>query len=162
MIRRFPLPVVAAMVSALVVSTAYSVDAYESPLSENAVCINFSPDEVAYAKADRHNANALGVEAARQVLLLAGMPESISGKVASLPAAVTLSVRYGKDLWRVSKGAKPNSYLTLKYYNVNIEGLRRLWELSGIADEFIPSSGPGKEILNAINKLANATMELNR
>ena len=137
---------------------AYSLDVYESPLSTNAICVSLDEDEVSFAKQSLNNALELGRETATQVLLLAGVPESVTGKVASIAVWSVLCNKYSKNIYKYSKSTPEGSSLTLKYYGVNLEGVRRIWAASGLADHAMPGSELTKALISTLNEFINASL----
>ena len=136
-----------------------AVQVYESPLSTNAVCIHLDANEVASAQGDRLAAQALGVEVASQMILLAGVPESISGKVAAIPVWETLCIKYGSDIRKYTKSVPEGNSLTLKYRGVDLKGVRWVWQASSLGDPLVPGSELNRAVLKSINTLLNTFLD---
>lgn len=137
--------------------TVVAVEVYESQLSEKSVCVLLNAAEVDEARNSNELANSLGAKVAYEMIRLAGIPESITGKVASLPVWTVLCNKYSRDIARYSKGTASNSTLMLKY-RVDLDGVRAIWEVSGYADDLMPGSKSTKAVVDIVNRLINASL----
>ncbi len=133
-----------------------ALDVYESTLSKNKVLIRVSDSEAQKVSRDQRYATALGIEAAKQMLLLSGIPESITGKVAAAGTAQGLSSKYASDIYSHARKYKQGFALQ---YQVDLPGVRTLWKASGQGDPFIPGTPAAKAILDIVNRLANYELQ---
>jgi hypothetical protein len=136
-----------------------AVEVQQSTSSRNAVVILLASDETDQARRGFGSSLPLGREAAIQVLGLAGVPESISGKVAYLPVLIILAEKYARDMHRYATRTGAGSSFMLKYYGVNIDGLRQVWLASGVADELLPGGPVGSAVVEAVNEMANILIQ---
>ena len=137
---------------------AYALDVYESTLSKNAICVSLNDSEVSFAKQSRKNSTILGRATATQVLSLAGVPESVTGKVASVAVWSVLCNKYSKAIYKYSKKTSDGSNLTLKFYGVNLEAVRKIWSASSLADHAMPGSELTKALISTLNEFINASL----
>ena len=132
---------------------------YESTLSERAVLVNLSPEKVAMAVASEVSCQQIGHSVAEKMLGLAGIPESITGKVAAMLVCETLCLKYKHDIQKAVKDITKGNSVTLKYY-VNLEGVRDLWRLSDeVGDDLMPLDPYTKTVLKIANELVNTRLE---
>ena len=138
------------------ISTSEAIEVYESTLSKNAVNVHLSSEEVANAKASKKYSGRAGREVGEQMLGLAGIPESITGKVAAMVVCETLCLKYKHDIQRAVKDVPKGNSVTLKYY-VNLEGVRDLWRLSDeVGDDLMPVGSCTKTVLKVANDLVSS------
>jgi len=137
---------------------AQAIDVYESPLSKNAICISLDQNEVAYAKVSKDNAQELAIEASKQLLYLAGVPESVTGKVASVYVWVGLTIKYRNAIYSYSKSVPEGNSLTLKFFDVDLEAVKRIWNVSSLGDNIIPGGELEKALIKTINTFSNAVL----
>jgi hypothetical protein len=139
-------------------STSTAIRVYESTVSDNAVNVYLSSEEVAHAKASKKYCRRAGREVGEQMLGLAGIPESITGKIAAMIACESLCLKYRHDIRKVARDIPEGNSVTLKYY-VNLEGVRDLWRLSDeVGDDLMPIGKATKTILDVANQLTNARL----
>lgn len=146
----------------MLVSPVYAVRAYESTLTRNAICVQFTEQEVLSVQKDASNAQFLGRRTAEELIKLAGIPESITGKVAAFTAWVPMCEKYRLDIIRAVKGIPRGNPLTLKYRDVNLEGVRALWEASAVGDFILPGGELTKQAADAANRIINIYMRSQR
>ena len=139
--------------------SAFAVDVYESTLSKNAICVSLNDSEVSFAKQSRENSTVLGRETASQLLVLAGVPESVTGKVASIAVWSVLCNKYSKAIYKQSKKTSVGSNLTLKFYGVNLDAVRKIWSASSIADHAMPGGEVTKALVSTLNDFINASLK---
>lgn len=150
--------IVAALVGTsvlMLVSPVYAVRVYESQLTENAICVQLSEQEVLSVQNDADSAQYLGRRTAEELIKLAGIPESITGKVAAFTAWVPMCEKYRLDIIRAAKKTPRGNPLTLKYRDVNLEGVRALWEASAVGDYILPGGELTNTAADAVNKIIN-------
>ena len=129
---------------------------YESTLSERAVLVNLSPEKVASAVASEESCQQIGRSVAEKMLGLAGIPESITGKVAAMLVCETLCLKYKHDIQKAVKDVPKGNSVTLKYY-VNLEGVRDLWRFSDeVGDDLMPVGSCTKTVLKVANELVSS------
>ena len=137
---------------------AQAIEVYESPLSKNAICISLDQNEVAYAKVSKDNAQELAIEASKQLLYLAGVPESVTGKVASVYVWVGLTIKYTNAIYKHSKKVPDGHSLTLKFLDVDLDAVKRIWNVSSLGDNIIPGGELEKALIKTINTFSNAVL----
>lgn len=137
---------------------AKAIEVYESPLSKNAICISLNQNEVEYAKVSKGNAQELAIEASKQLLYLAGVPESVTGKVASVYVWAGLTIKYRNAIYSYSKSVPEGNSLTLKFFDVDLEAVKRIWNVSSLGDNIIPGGELEKALIKTINTFSNAVM----
>ena len=142
----------------LLVNMGYGLDVYESSLSKKSVVVLLSADDVARARVSYSYANQLGAETAWRMIRLAGIPESVSGKVAGTGVWAVLTAKYGADIYYNSKNLGRGRSVSLKY-RVDLAGVRRVWSASGYADKAMPGSKGTKKIVNIINTFINSSVK---
>ena len=142
----------------LLVNMGYGLDVYESSLSKKSVVVLLSADDVARARVSYSYANQLGAETAWRMIRLAGIPESVSGKVAGTGVWAVLTAKYGADIYYNSKNLGRGRSVSLKY-RVDLAGVRRVWSASGYADKAMPGSKGTKKIVNIVNTLINSSLK---
>lgn len=135
--------------------TASAVTVAESTLSKNAVVVTMTASEVKEAKT-RTGSIKLGATVAKEMILLAGVPESMTGKFAAVSVWAILCAKYEGDIRDYASKTPDGNNLTLKYSGVDLDGVRRVWAATEAADHAIPGGELIKMILDTINKLANA------
>ena len=140
-------------------STSEAIEVYESTLSKNAVNVHLSSSEVTNAKASKKYCGRAGREVGEQMLGLAGIPESITGKVSAMTVCESLCLKYRHDIRKAVRNVPKGNSVTLKYY-VNLEGVRTLWRLSDeVGDDLMLIGGATKTILGVANELTNARLQ---
>jgi len=132
---------------------------YLSELTENSVLVQLSADEVQTARGSEREAQRMGTQVAWKIIRLAGIPESITGKVAGIATWAVLCKKYGKDLYKYAKQTPDGNNLTLKYRGVNIEGVKKIWKLSETGDYILPGSEATKQIADVVNRLSNMYLQ---
>jgi len=142
----------------LLVNMGYGLDVYESSLSKKSVVVLLSADDVARARVSYAYANQLGAETAWRMIRLAGIPESVSGKVAGTGVWAVLTAKYGADIYYNSKNLGRGRSVSLKY-RVDLAGVRRVWSASSYADKAMPGSKGTKKIVNIINTFINSSVK---
>lgn len=140
------------------INTVKAVSVEESRLSKNSVVVRLTAQEVEKAR-KKTNATIYGADVARKMLRLAGVPESVSGKVAAVAVWAVLCRKYEGDIYRYAKKTPKGNNLTLKYSGVDLEGVRKVWAASGAADHVMPGGEVTKMIINTINRLLNAVLK---
>lgn len=153
--RRNIAGIVVGFVALMVISPAYAVRVYESTLTEDAICVQFTEQEVLSVQSDASNAQFLGRRTAEELIKLAGIPESITGKVAAFTAWVPMCEKYRLDIIRATNRTPRGNPLTLKYRGVNLEGVRALWEASAVGDFILPGGELTKQAADAANRIIN-------
>ena len=146
----------------LLVNMGYGLDVYESSLSKKSVVVLLSADDVARARVSYAYANQLGAETAWRMIRLAGIPESVSGKVAGTGVWAVLTAKYGADIYYNSKNLglyKGRERSVSLKYRVDLAGVRRVWSASGYADKAMPGSKGTKKIVNIVNTLINSSLK---
>jgi len=139
-------------------STSEAIKVYESTLSRNAVNVYLSSEEVANAKASKKYCGRAGREVGEQMLGLAGIPESITGKVAAMIVCESLCLKYRHDVRKAVRNIPKGNSVTLKYY-VNLEGVRDLWRFSDeVGDDLMPLGSCTKTVLKVANELVSSRM----
>jgi hypothetical protein len=154
--RAFMLIVCSVVILGAAVSVCRSVEVYPSKLSSNKVMVRVSDEEALMVKRDLSVANQLGREVTGKMLLLVGVPESVTGKVAAATVAAVLWGRYSNDIRDTVK--EYGQGFTLGYY-VEIEKLRALWSASAVGDPLMPGTEASKALIDIINELANDANE---
>ena len=134
---------------------AAAVRVEESTLSEKKVNVILTSGEVEQGRT-RSGANVLGLDVGTKMILLAGIPESVTGKVAAIGVWSILREKYATDINRECKKAPEGNTLTLSY-RVDIEGVRSVWEASKPADLAIPGSQLTNAVVSVINELINSS-----
>lgn len=142
---------------AISLSNSKAVTVEESTLTRNSVVVILTAQEVEEAKKPS-GATKLGIEVAWKMIRLAGVPESVSGKVAAVGVWAVLQRKYEYDIHSAAKKLPAGNNLTLKYSGVDLEGVRKVWAASGAADHVMPGSELTKLIIDTINKLINAIL----
>ena len=137
--------------------STYAVEVAESSLSRDAVVVELTGAEGALATESRSECARLGAETARKMIALAGVPESFSGKVASLGVWTTLTAKYAQDIRSAARQA-PQGYMIALKYRVNIEGVRRVWHSSGAADHVLPGSDLTRVFVTIVNEFINGVL----
>jgi hypothetical protein len=136
---------------------AKAVRVQESTISEDQVTVILSADEVERSRSSA-GANIVGADVATKMLGLAGVPSSVTGKVASIAVWSILCEKYTLDIKRACAKAAEGSSLTLKYH-VNLDGVRDVWRASEAADLAAPG-GPAVSLLNtSINMLMDMRLD---
>ena len=153
--RRSIAGVIVGFIALMAITPAYAVRVYESTLTEDAICVQLTEQEVLSVQNDARNAQYLGRRTAEELIKLAGIPESITGKVAAFTAWVPMCEKYRLDIIRVAKRIPRGNPLTLKYRGVNLEGVRALWEASAVGDFILPGGEVTKQAADAANRIIN-------
>lgn len=136
---------------------ARALDVQVSTFSENGIVIVLTSGEVQQAL--RGKSRQLGREAAARLMRLVGMPQSVTGKVANLGVWPILVDKYSRDIATLARSVDRGQSLSLKYYGVDIQGLRKLWKVSAIGDMFLPGSEEGRLLIEAVNTATNADVK---
>ena len=137
-------------------SKADAVQVRESTLSQHAVIVVLTHQETSEVR-NRENAKALGAQIATKMMKLAGIPESVTGKVAAVAVWGVLCEKYGSDTNKYAKTTPKGHQLTLKY-RINLDGIRHIWKASGYADNAMPGSGVVKTLISIVNELMNSVL----
>lgn len=137
--------------------TIYSQEVYESRFSKNTVNIELSAEQVMSVKSNAFNAELLASNIAWDMIKLSRIPESITGKVAGIGVFKVLKDKYKGDLILLCNNTEDDKNLTLSY-KVNLEGVRRVWAASGVADHATPGSEVTKAIADVINRMINSVL----
>lgn len=156
--RLFTTLTIILLATVLVAKSTFAIAVYESQLSSNAVNVQISDEEARAVVDNPAYARSLAVDVTREMLLLAGIPSSITGKVAAAGVAQVLISKYNSDILLLSNRHKQN--FTMKY-NVNLEGVRSAWDsdlLNKYGDELMPGGPVLKAALSIINMLVNASL----
>lgn len=140
-------------------STSTAIRVYESTVSDNAVNVYLSSEEVAHVKASKYFCRHAGREVGEKMLGLAGIPESITGKVAAMVVCETLCLKYQHDIKKVVRKVPRGNSVTLKY-SVNLEGVRDLWRFSDeVGDDLMPVGPCTQAVLKIANEFVNSRMK---
>lgn len=141
-----------------VVPNASAVDVQESTLSPGqAVVVQFTPDEVRRGR-EMTGASRLGVEVANGMLRLSGLPESVTGRVAAVGVWSVLCNKYAVDIYREANRVPDGNNLSLRY-EVDLEGVRRVWAASAVGDPLMPGSEGTGVIVDILNRLLTAILQ---
>ncbi len=142
----------------MLLSTAiFGQEVYKSSFSNEKVNVLLTAQEIWKVKTNRNYSDILGSNVAWQMIKLSGIPESITGKVAGLAVWTILQRKYASDIERLAKTTKKCYNVTLQY-KVNLEGVRKIWELSKYGDHIMPGSESSKQIIDLVNKLINSAL----
>ncbi|MAF67543.1 MAG: hypothetical protein CMJ84_18040 [Planctomycetes bacterium] len=129
----------------------------ESTLTPGALVVQFSPAEVAQARRSKSASLRLASHAARRFVEIAGVPDSITGKVALAPIWAGLTARMSGQFHSLAKSTPKGHSLTLKY-RVNLTGVRRVLKAARHADGTIPVGKHAQLALDIANIVVNASL----
>ena len=160
--RRIVMGIIVALVLMIMSIPAFSVDVYVSTLTKDAICVRLTEQDILSVQNDASTAQYLGREIAYDLIEEAGIPESITGKVAAFVAWVPLCEKYTLDIKRVAKEIPRGSPVTLKYSGVNLNGVRKLWRASAVGDYILPGGQLTKQAADAINRIINIYLSSQR
>lgn len=138
------------------VTPVLAVRVEESQLTEDAITVILTEREVLILQesTDR-DAYRLGEQVAFKLIDLAGIPESITGKVAAFTAWVPMVEKYTRDMKQAVKDVPRGNSLTLKYQGVNLEAVRRLWNVSAAGDYIMPGGELTRKAAGTANDILN-------
>lgn len=138
--------------------TASAQTVRESTLTPGALLVQFSSAEVAQARRSKAASLSLASHAARRFVEIAGVPDSITGKVALAPVWAGLTARMSIQFHSHAKNTPTGHSLTLKY-RVNLDGVRRVLKAARHADGTIPVGKQAKVALDIANIIVNASFK---
>jgi len=145
----------------LILSLGCSVQAQQVskgrlPGFENStMSISLSGPEVSHLKANPGEIRTFARNAAMQALLLTGLTESITGKVAGVPVHQRLTQVYERDLKGLVREAGPGQSASMTY-RVRFDELEQLAEAAKISDKTIPAGEIPMQVMKILNELVNA------
>ena len=145
-----------AIILSFALFNANSQDVYKCSFTpDQKMYIGFSHHEVNYLKDNPDAINQATRNAAMKALLLTGLTESITGKVAGVPIHRRLTNRYARDIRRAVRETPRDYNLTLGY-QVDFKKLSHLATVANLSDKTIPVGEIASEALSIANDLLNS------